>query len=76
MKQLEGKVISCKMARTVVVEVRRLVRHRLYKKGVTQKTHFAVHDDLGVKEGDRVIFRETRPLSKTKKWKIIKIKTI
>jgi len=70
MKQYQGKVISNKMTKTVVVEVARRVSHPLYKKVHTKKKKYHVHDEIGVQEGDFVRFIETRPISKTKKWKI------
>lgn len=73
MKQFQGKVISIKMDKTVVVEVSRRVSHPIYKKIYTKKKRYHVHDKLGVKEGDMVKFVETRPISKTKKWKIIEV---
>jgi small subunit ribosomal protein S17 len=54
-----------------VVEVSRRVSHPLYKRIFTKKKKYHVHDELGVKEGDIVRFVETRPISKTKKWKIV-----
>lgn len=72
MKKFQGKVIATKMAKTVVVEVERYQVHPIYKKRMKVKKKYHVHDELGVKEGDKVIFGETRPLSKTKKWRIIK----
>ena len=71
MKQFQGKVISIKMEKTVVVEVSRRTRHPLYRKVYTRKKRYHVHDDIGVKKGNRVSFIETRPISKTKKWKIV-----
>lgn len=71
MKQLQGRVINTKMRKTVVVEVSRRVKHPLYQKVYTQKKKYHVHDELGAKEGDLVRFVETRPISKTKRWKII-----
>jgi small subunit ribosomal protein S17 len=62
------------MDKTVVVEVMRLVRHPLYKRVVRRSTRYAAHDEeneCGV--GDRVRIRETRPLSKTKRWAVVQI---
>lgn len=71
MKQFQGKVISTKMGKTAVVEVSRRAHHPLYQKVYTKKKKYHVHDKIGVKEGDVVRFIETRPVSRTKKWKII-----
>jgi len=73
MKKFSGRVISTKMKKTATVEVVRLVAHPIYKKRMKTKKKFHVHDELGVKVGDRVIIVETRPISKTKKWKIIEV---
>ena len=72
MKKFSGQVISTKMDKTATVEVVRLVAHPIYKKRMKKKRKFHVHDELGVKKGEEVIFGETKPISKTKKWKIIK----
>ena len=71
MKKFQGKVIATKMAKTAVVEVERYRVHPIYKKRMKVKKKYHVHDELGVKEGDKVIFGETRPISKTKKWRIV-----
>ena len=71
MKKFQGKVVSDKMEKTVVVEVERYQVHPLYKKRMKVKKKYHVHDELGVKVGEEVIFGETRPISKTKKWRVI-----
>ena len=71
MKKSRGKIISGKMAKTVVVEVERYRIHPLYKKRMKIKKKYHVDDALGAQEGEEVIFGETKPISKTKKWKII-----
>lgn len=73
MKIWTGKVISTKNQKTAIVETERLFAHPLYEKRVKRAKRYSVHDEIGVKEGDMVRFAETRPLSKTKRWKIIKI---
>jgi small subunit ribosomal protein S17 len=67
-----GKVISNKMQKTVVVEVEKVKRHPLYKR--TYKVHkkYHAHDEIGCKIGDKVLIEESRPISKTKRWKVIK----
>lgn len=71
-KQLKGVVISDKMNKTRVVEVTRLWQHPLYKKKMKRSKKYLVHDELEVKEGDKVVIQECRPRSKKKRWEIIK----
>ncbi len=69
-----GTVTSNKADKTVTVLVERLVKHRLYLKYVRRRTKFAAHDDhndCGI--GDKVLLSETRPISKTKRWRVVKI---
>lgn len=73
MKKFVGKVVSCKMQKTALVEVVSWRVVPLYKKRVRRKKHYPVHDTIGVQVGDVVEFFETRPISKTKRWKIAKI---
>jgi len=73
MKKFSGRVISTKMDKTATVEVVRLVAHRIYKKRMRTKKKFHAHDELGVKVGDQVMIVETRPISKTKKWRIVEV---
>ncbi len=73
-KVREGVVTSSAMDKTVVVEVQRLVRHRLYKRVVRVSERHKAHDEsneCGV--GDRVRIMETRPLSKTKRWRVVSV---
>ena len=73
-KTRTGIVVSDKMDKTVVVEVRTKVRHPLYGKMVNKTTKFKAHDennDCGV--GDTVRIMETRPLSKDKRWRVVEI---
>ncbi len=73
-KLLVGKVVSDKMDKTVVVAVERLVRHPLYKKVVKKTTKFKAHDEKNECQiGDKVEIMETRPLSKEKRWRVVKI---
>lgn len=73
MKIFKGKVVSTKMAKTATVVVERILVHPIYKKRFKRARKFQVHDELGVKIGDKVSFVATRPISKTKKWKIIEL---
>ena len=72
MKIFIGKVISLKQAKTATVTVEKVKVHPLYKKRFTRLTKYQVHDEIGVKVGDTVKFADSKPYSKTKKWKIIK----
>lgn len=73
-KTLVGIVVSDKMDKTISVEVKRRMIHRKYKKFITKRKVFKVHDEKNeARIGDRVMFKETRPLSKTKRFKIVRI---
>ena len=66
-----GVVVSAKMQKTVVVEVERLVMHPLYHKYLRRRSRFMAHDEKGeCRAGDRVSIRETRPLSRHKRWMV------
>lgn len=69
----EGIVVSDKMQKTVVVEVERVFRHPLYQKVVRFANRFKAHDENNeCKVGDKVMIMETRPLSKDKRWRVVK----
>ena len=70
-KQRMGTVTSAKSALTVTVTVDRRVRHPRYGKFITRLKKYSAHDEVGCEEGDRVLIEETRPLSKTKRWKVV-----
>jgi len=73
-KQVVGTVVSDKMDKTVVVMVERLVKHRLYHKYIRRRAKFSAHDaSNSCRVGDKVMICESRPLSKTKKWRVNKI---
>ena len=73
-KVRRGRVISDKMNKTVVVVVERLVEHPLYGKRVKRTQKFHAHDENNEAQvGDLVEIRETRPLSKMKRWRIARI---
>ena len=73
-RQVVGTVISDKMDKTVVVQVERLVKHRVYKKFVRRRSKFAAHDaDNTSQIGDKVLITESRPLSRTKRWRVISV---
>ncbi len=66
---MRGVVVSDKMTKTVVVEVLRLKKHPKYKKYFKVTSHYKVHDpEQQFHVGDRIRFKETRPLSKDKRW--------
>ncbi len=69
-----GIVVSDKMAKTIVVRVDRLVRHPFYPRTVTRSNKFHAHDEAGAaKMGDRVKIMETRPISRTKRWRLVEV---
>jgi small subunit ribosomal protein S17 len=69
-----GKVVSDKMDKTVVVAIEDNVKHPLYKKVVKHTERFKAHDESNeCKTGDRVLIMETRPLSRDKRWRLVKI---
>ena len=69
-----GRVVSDKMDKTVIVAVEWRRPHRIYKKPVRRETRFMVHDpENECKLGDTVRIREGRPLSKTKRWRVLDI---
>ena len=73
-KKLTGKVTSDSMDRTVVVEHERLVRNRRYGKYVRRRKKYLAHDESGeAKVGDIVEMMETRPLSKRKRFRVVRI---
>jgi len=73
-RQLVGTVISNKMDKTVVVAVEQMVQHKFYHKHIRRRTNFAAHDEGNVCQvGDQVMLIESRPLSRSKKWRVRKI---
>ena len=73
-KTREGVVVSDLMDKTVVVEVQRLVRHRLYRRVMRRTTKCKAHDEQNeCSVGDRVRIMESRPLSKTKRWRVVSV---
>ena len=75
-KERVGTVISDKMAKTIVVEVERRVPHPRFGKIVKVAKKFYAHDEeKKAKAGDRVLIRETRPISRTKRWELIEVLT-
>jgi small subunit ribosomal protein S17 len=73
-KILKGIVISDKMDKTVIVSVERTFQDPFYKKTVKSRKKYKAHDeDNRCKMGDKVEIIESRPLSKTKRWKVLRI---
>jgi small subunit ribosomal protein S17 len=73
-RQVVGVVVSNQMNKTVIVAVERLVKHRMYQKYVKRQTKFAAHDETNSCQiGDTVQITESRPLSRTKRWRVSKI---
>ena len=73
-KERVGVVVSDKMDKTIVVEIRTRVKHPLYGKIMNRTTRFKAHDEnneCGI--GDTVEVMETRPLSKDKRWRLVRI---
>jgi len=69
-----GRVVSDKSNKTIVVSVERLTRHRLYKRVMKASTKFAAHDERNeAKIGDTVLIEESRPLSATKRWRLVSV---
>ncbi|MDD2667821.1 MULTISPECIES: 30S ribosomal protein S17 [Zoogloea] len=69
-----GRVVSDKMTNTVTVLVERRVKHPLYGKVMTRTAKYHAHVESGIaKEGDLVEIEETRPISKTKTWRVTKV---
>ena len=72
-RQLKGVIVSDKMQKTVVVKVERIKEHPKYKRRYKVHKKYKAHDEKGeYKTGDKVVIEEYRPISKDKKWKVIK----
>ncbi|HLV10700.1 MAG TPA: 30S ribosomal protein S17 [Halanaerobiales bacterium] len=73
-REMVGMVVSNKMDKTVTVAVERKTQHPLYKRVVKKTNRFKAHDENNkCNEGDKVRIMETRPLSKTKRWRVVDI---
>jgi small subunit ribosomal protein S17 len=70
-----GTVVSDKMDKTVVVAIEDVRPHRLYGKRVRRTSKLKAHDELGAGVGDTVRLSETRPLSATKRWRVVEVVT-
>ena len=73
-KEKVGRVVSDKMDKTIVVSVERLSRHPLYKRVIRLTTKFKAHDEANqARLGDTVLIEEWRPMSATKRWRLVEI---
>jgi small subunit ribosomal protein S17 len=73
-QRLTGVVVSDKMDKTVVVLVNRLVKHPIYKKYIKRRAKFMAHDEKNeARLGDTVEIIQSRPLSRLKRWRLIKV---
>ncbi|MFZ5483181.1 MAG: 30S ribosomal protein S17 [Pseudomonadota bacterium] len=73
-RSLTGKVVSDKMDKTVTVLVERRAKHPLYGKVIRLSKKYHAHDENNAcKSGDTVLIEESRPLSKTKSWKVVRV---
>src|SRR5437667_12207701 len=69
-----GRVVSDRMDKTIVVSVQRLARHPLYKRVIRLTTKFKAHDEANdAHVGDTVLIEESRPLSATKRWRLVEV---
>ncbi|MBT3552616.1 MAG: 30S ribosomal protein S17 [Rhodospirillaceae bacterium] len=69
---MQGVVVSDNMDKTIVVNVERKFKHKLYKKYIRRTKKYHAHDeDNSCKTGDKVTIRECRPLSKLKRWEVV-----
>ncbi len=73
-RTLQGRVVSNKMDKSIVVAIERRVKHPLYGKYMNRTTKVHAHDEENTcREGDLVSIRETRPVSKTKSWALVDV---
>jgi small subunit ribosomal protein S17 len=69
-----GRVVSDRMDKTIVVSVERMARHPLYKRVIRLSTRFKAHDEANeARIGDTVLIEESRPLSATKRWRLVSV---
>jgi len=76
-RKFEGQVVSAAMTKTVVVRVDTMKLHPKYNKSYKVSNKYHVHDEKSeAKVGDKVVFVESRPISKTKKWRLIEVQSL
>ena len=73
-KSKAGVVVSAKMNKTIVVSIERLIKHPMFGKTIRKSKRLYAHDEENrAKVGDKVLVMETRPLSRTKRWRLVEI---
>ena len=73
-REISGKVVSNKMDKTVVVEVKEKIKHKTYKKYISRTSKYKAHDERNeCNTGDLVVIAESRPISRDKRWVVKKI---
>jgi small subunit ribosomal protein S17 len=73
-RTLTGKVVSSKTAKTIAVEITRLVKHPMYGKYMRRTTRLLAHDEAGeAREGDLVMISPCRPMSRRKSWRLVSV---
>lgn len=70
-KTLQGTIVSTKMQKTVVVEVKRFVKHPKYGKYISRSKRYLAHDEAGHKLGEKVEIKETKPMSRHKHFIVV-----
>ena len=73
-RTLQGKVVSAKTAKTIAVEIERVLKHERYGKYIRRTTRLLAHDEAGeAKEGDTVTIAQSRPISRRKSWRLVSV---
>jgi small subunit ribosomal protein S17 len=73
-RTLTGKVVSAKTAKTIAVEITRVVKHPMYGKYMRRTTRLLAHDETGeAREGDTVLISPCRPMSRRKSWRLVSV---
>jgi len=73
-RTMTGKVVSAKTAKTIAVEITRVVKHPMYGKYMRRTTRLLAHDDAGeAREGDTVTISPCRPISRRKSWRLVSV---
>lgn len=76
-RKFAGQVVSVKMSKTIVVKVDSMKLHPKYNKSYRVSKKYPVHDEKSeARLGDTVVFVETRPLSKTKRWRLVEVQSL
>jgi small subunit ribosomal protein S17 len=73
-RTLTGKVVSAKTAKTIAVEITRVVKHPMYGKYLRRTTRLLAHDEAGdARDGDTVLISPCRPMSRRKSWRLVSV---